>query len=162
MMDCRGNLKLPGDTYPKQRQVYTLLHEELEIESMSASFSNTSSKLQDISVVLDYNTILPESKKCAQISDVSMDSMVATMRDKGCIDAANLANNWGIGIDAANKTFLVTTQRGIAWTIHPSFTKRFKTNDRQMRYHRMPITMYTDTMYATIVSRTGCNAAHVF
>jgi hypothetical protein len=91
-----------------------------------------------------------------------MDSVVATTRDKGGIDAATLANNWGIGIEAAKRTRLVTTQRGIKRTIHPSLTKRFKINDRQLRYRRLPIMMYTDTMYSTISSRTGCRAAQVF
>jgi hypothetical protein len=74
-------------------------------------------------------------------------SMVKSeMRDKGGIDAATLANNWGIGIEAAKRTRLVTTQRGIRM-VHPSLTKRYKTNDRQLIYRRLPVTMYTDTMY---------------
>jgi hypothetical protein len=32
--------------------------------------------------------------------------------DDGGIDAANLANIWGIGIEAAKRMRLVTTQRG--------------------------------------------------
>jgi hypothetical protein len=35
------------------------------------------------------------------------------MRDKGGIDAATLAKKWGIGIEAAKRTRLVTTQRNI-------------------------------------------------
>jgi hypothetical protein len=31
MTDCWGNLKLPGDSHPKQRQVCTLRQEEIEI-----------------------------------------------------------------------------------------------------------------------------------
>jgi hypothetical protein len=46
----------------------------------------------------------------------------------------------------------VTTQRGIRRMIHPSLTKRNKTNDRQLRYHRLPVTMFTDTIYSTILS----------
>jgi hypothetical protein len=75
------------------------------------------------------------------------------MRDKGGIDAATLAKNWGTGIEAAKRTRLVTTQRGIRRMVHPSLTKRYKTNDRQLRYRRLPVTMYTDTMYSTILSR---------
>jgi hypothetical protein len=46
------------------------------------------------------------------------------MRDKAGVDAANLAKNWGIGIEAAKRKLLVTTQRGIRRMIHPSLTKR--------------------------------------
>jgi hypothetical protein len=84
------------------------------------------------------------------------------MRDKGGIDSATLAKNWGIGIEAAKRTRLVTTQRGIRRIIHPSLTKRYKTNDRQLRYRRLSVTMYTDTMYSTILSRQQNKAAQIF
>jgi hypothetical protein len=84
------------------------------------------------------------------------------MRDKAGVDAATLANKWGIGIEAANRTRLVTSQRGIRRMINPSLTKRYKTNDRQLRYLRLPVTMYTDTMYSTILSRQKNKAAQIF
>jgi hypothetical protein len=84
------------------------------------------------------------------------------MRDKGGIDAATLAKNWGIGIEAAKRTRLVTTQRGIRRMIHPSLTKRYKTNDRQLRYRRLQVTMYTDTMYSAILPRQMNIAAQIF
>jgi hypothetical protein len=111
---------------------------------------------------LDEGTLLPELKNHVKIYDVSMASIVATTRDKGCIGAVTLANNWGIGIEASKRTRLVTTQRGIKWMIDPSLMKRFKNNDRQLRYRCLPIMMYTDTMYSTISSRTGNRAAQVF
>jgi hypothetical protein len=64
------------------------------------------------------------------------------MRDKAGVDPAILAKNWGIGIEAAKRVSLVTNQRGIRRMIHPSLTKRYKTNDRQLRYRRLPVTMY--------------------
>jgi hypothetical protein len=84
------------------------------------------------------------------------------MRDKGGIYAATLVNNWGIGIEATKRTHLVTTQRGIRRMVHPSLTKRYKKNDRQLRYRRLPVTMYTDTMYSTILSRHMNKAAQIF
>jgi hypothetical protein len=84
------------------------------------------------------------------------------MRYKGGIDAATLANNWGIGIGAAKMTRLVTTQRGIGRMFHPSLNKRYKTDDRHLRYRRLPVTMYTDTMYSTILSIQMNKAAQIF
>jgi hypothetical protein len=83
------------------------------------------------------------------------------VRQEG-VDAATLANNWGIGIEAAKRTHLMTTQRRIIQMIHPNLTKRYKTNDRQLRYRRLPVTMFTDAMYSTILSRQGNKAAQVF
>jgi hypothetical protein len=70
------------------------------------------------------------------------------MRDKACVDAATLVKNWVIGIEAAKRTRLVNTQRGIRRIIHPSLTKKYK--------------MYNDTMYSTILSRKDNKAAHIF
>jgi hypothetical protein len=78
------------------------------------------------------------------------------MRDKAGVDAATLAKNWGIGIEAAKRTRLVTTQRGIRRMIQPSLTKWYKTNNRKLRYGHLPVTMFTDTMYSTISSRQKC------
>jgi hypothetical protein len=150
MMDCWINLKHPGDSHPTWRQVCTLHQEELKIENMSASFRDTSAKLQYISVVLYFNTIFPELKKHVQISDVNMASMVATTRDKGSIDAATLVKNWGIGIEAAKRTLLVNTQRGVTRMIHPSLTKMFKPNNGHLRYCHLTIMMYNDTIHSTI------------
>jgi hypothetical protein len=127
---------------------------------MSSNYSDTSAKLQDLSAVLDDGTLLEELDEKNLNLNVSM--VKYEMRDKGGIYAATLAKNWGIGIEAANKTRLVTTQRGIIRMVHPSLTKRYKTNDRQLRYHRLPVTMYTDTMYSTILSRQMNKAAQTF
>jgi hypothetical protein len=84
------------------------------------------------------------------------------MRDKAGVDAATLAKNWGIGLEAAKRTRLVTTQRGTRRMIHPSLTKRYNMNGRQIRYHRLPVTMYTYTMYSAILSRQKNKAAQIF
>jgi hypothetical protein len=83
------------------------------------------------------------------------------MIEKAGVYTATLAKNWGIGIEAALRTRLVTTQRGIGRMIHPSLTKRYKTNDRQLQYLRLPFTMFTDTMYSTILSRQKNKAAQI-
>jgi hypothetical protein len=84
------------------------------------------------------------------------------MREKAGVDAAKLAKNWGIGIEAAKRTRLVTTQRGIRRMIHPSLTKRYNTNDRQLRHRRLPVTIYNDTMFSSILSRQDNKAAQIF
>jgi hypothetical protein len=110
--------------------------------------------------VLDDGTLL------AELDDINMNlniSLVKSeMRDKAGDDAAIVAKNWGIGIEAAKRKRLVTTQRGIRRMIHPSLTKRYNTNDRQLRYCRLPVTIYTDTMFSTILSRQKNKAAQIF
>jgi hypothetical protein len=102
----------------------------------------------------------------AELDDNNLNLNVSLVKseiiDKGGIDTATLAKNWGIGIEAAKRTHLVNTQRVIIRMVHPSLTKRYKTNDRQLIYRRLPVTMYTDTMYATILSRQMNKADQIF
>jgi hypothetical protein len=110
--------------------------------------------------VLDDGALLEELNETSSNLNVSM--VKSEMRDKGGIDTATLTKNWGIGIEEAKRTRLVTTQRRIRRMVHPSLTKRYKTNDRQLRYRRLPVTMHTDTMYSTIILRQQNKAAQIF
>jgi hypothetical protein len=160
MMDSWENIKVSGDCHPKRRQVCSLRQKEAEVKLLSSKYSDTSSKLQDLSSVLDDGTLL------AELDDTNLNlntSLVKSeMRDKTGVDVAALAKNWGIGLELYKRTRLVTTQRGIRRMIHPSLTKRYKMNVRQLRYRRLPFTMYTDTMFSTILSRQKNKAAHIF
>jgi hypothetical protein len=60
MMDSLGNIKVSGDCHPKRRQVCSLHHKEEETKHLSSKYSDTSAKLQDLSVVLDDRTLLAE------------------------------------------------------------------------------------------------------
>jgi hypothetical protein len=160
MMDSWGNVKVSGDCHPKRRQVCSLHQMDAEVKIRSSKYSDTSTKLQDLSSVLDDGTLLAELDDTNLNSNISL--VKSEMRDKVGVDAATLAKNWGIGLEAAKRTRLVTTQRGIRRMIHPSLTKRYKTNDRQLIYRRLPNTMYTDTMFSTILSRQKNKAAQIF
>jgi hypothetical protein len=160
MMDSWGNLKISGGFQPKRRQVCSLHQKEEEVKLLSSKYSDTSDKLQDLSPVLDYGTLLAELDNITTNLNVSL--VKSEMRDKAGVDAATLATNWGIGIEAAKRTRLVTTKRGIRRMIHPSLTKRYNTNDRHLRYRSFPVIMFTATIYSTIFSRQENKAAPIF
>jgi hypothetical protein len=160
MMDSWGIIKVSGDCHPKRRQVCSLRQKEAEIKLISSKYSDTSAKLQELSAVIDDGTLLAEVDENNLNLNISL--VKSEMREKAGVDAATLAKNWGIGIEAAKRTRIVTTKRGIRRMIHPSLTKRYKTNDRQLRYRRLSVTMYTDTMYSTILSRQMNKAAQIF
>jgi hypothetical protein len=79
----------------------------------------------------------------------------------GGVYVATLANNFGIGIEVAKRTRLVTTQKGVKRMIHPSLSVMFRTNDRQLRYRWLPVTCFTDTMFSNSKSIQGNKAAQV-
>jgi hypothetical protein len=110
---------------------------------------------------LDDGTLLVELDCLATTTYLNVSLVNSEMKYKGGVDAATLAKNCGIGIEAAKRTRLVTTQRVIRRMIHPSLMKRYNTNDRKLRYRHLPFTMFTDTMYSTILSRQQNKASQV-
>jgi len=59
---------------------------------------------------------------------------------------------WDIRLKAATQTIQVTTQSRIQTILHSTLARRFRTNDKQMRYRRLLCEMFTDTLEASAVS----------
>jgi hypothetical protein len=153
MIDSRGKLKVAEDKHPLRRQICPVY--------MAETFSDTTIKLQALSLTLDDSSLLQEMTSHVHISEVNMSSLTADMRDGGWVDVATLAKNFGIGIEAVKRTHLVTNQKGGKRMIHPSLSVRFRTNDRQLRYRRLPVTCFTDTIFSNSKSRQGRKAVQV-
>jgi hypothetical protein len=94
-MDSWGNLKVSGDFHPKRRQVFSLFQKEAEVKLLSSKYSDTSSKLQELSSVLDDGKLLAELDDITTNLNISL--VKSEMRYKAGVDAATLAKNWGIG-----------------------------------------------------------------
>ena len=75
-------------------------------------------------------------------------SVVKTGKRKCVIGPHTLAKHWGIGLDAARRTVEATTQKGVRTILHPTLSRRFRTNDRQLQYRRLSHDMFTDTLEA--------------
>jgi hypothetical protein len=147
MTDSWVNLKISGDLHPKWRQVWSLHQKEVEIKFITAKCSDTSAKLQDLYAVLYNGTLLAELSCLTITTYLNVYLMNSEMRDKAGV---------------AKRMRIVTTQMGVRQMIHPSLTKRYKTNDRQLWYRRLSVTIFTDTTYSTILSRKQNKAAQVF
>ena len=78
------------------------------------------------------------------------------------VNAELLAKRWGIDQRKALNTVRMTTQRGVRTVLHPSLSKRYPTNDRMLRYKRLPHPVFTDTMFAGRKSAQGNKCAQVF
>ena len=63
-----------------------------------------------------------------------------------------LARRWGTHIETAKRTLDATTQRGVRSVLNPTMTRRYRTNDRQLRYRRLSHDMFTDTLEASVRS----------
>ena len=77
-------------------------------------------------------------------------------------DPQLLARNWGIDLQTAKRTVNATTQRSVRIVLHPTLSRRFRTNDRQLRYRRLPIDCFTDTLISNTKLRRNDLYAQVF
>ena len=91
----------------------------------------------------------------------SISSLRSSMAGKQ-FDPQLLARNWGIDLQTAKCTVNVTTQRGLRTVLHPTLSRRFRTNDRQLRYRCLPIDCFTDTLISNTASRRNNRYAQVF
>ena len=74
---------------------------------------------------------------------------VKTGKKKWKVGPAALAKRWGIGVGAARRTIDATTQLTVRSLANPTLSRRFATNDKLLRFRRLPCKMYTDTMKAS-------------
>ena len=88
---------------------------------------------------------------------------IHTGKRSGAVDHVTLANRWQISLEKARNTVERTTQRGVRTVLHPTLSRRFRTNDRMLRYRRMPCDLYGDTMFCPkIPSVRGYTMAQIF
>ena len=78
------------------------------------------------------------------------------------IDPLTLSARWMITPARAQRTVANTTQRGVRTCLDPTLSRRFPTNDRMMRYTRLMHTVFSDTMFASTVSRQGNKMAQIY
>jgi len=85
--------------------------------------------------------------------------------DRKCnVEAAQIASNWNIGLEAARKTIKCTTQKGIRNVTHP-IERRFRTRQAQLRYSQLSGRhgkFYTDTFFASSQTLNGCKMAQLY
>ena len=103
--------------------------------------------LQSISVTLDEEA-LPRALE-------STIEAIRTSAPGKHLDADHLAKCWGIDLHTARRTVKATTQPGIRTLLNPSLSRRFRTNDRQLRYRRLPIDCFTDILISNTARLRG-------
>ena len=158
-VDAEGCLRETGDrmnTGGVIRQLCSVSQSQSTAQHFSELYSQDNAVLSGISNTLCDHEFHEDLKGQVKISSVN-----ATPKPAG-VSPETLAKNWGIGLETAKNTLKVTTQRGIRTVLHPSMSRRFRTNDRHLRYRRLPINCYTDTMFSKTASRRRNTCDQVF
>ena len=78
------------------------------------------------------------------------------------VDTPTIAKRWNFPNYRANNTVRFTTQRGVRHVANTSIMRRFPTNDRMLRYNRLPYPMFTNTLVAGTTSQRGHKFAQMF
>jgi hypothetical protein len=73
-----------------------------------------------------------------------------------------LAGRWMIAPDCAKKTVQWTTQWGVRTCLNPTLAQQLPTNNRMLRYKRLPHTIFTDMLFAGIPSHSGNKCAQAY
>jgi hypothetical protein len=111
----------------------------------------------------------PENLHTRMIASVNVKAVVLdrpemrTLQSKNrhnVVSADDLSNIWGIGLETAKRTLLVTTQRGIRSAILP-LSRRYRT-DLMYMTPRLKQRFYSDTVYGRHRSLHGNTCAQVF
>jgi hypothetical protein len=78
------------------------------------------------------------------------------------VDFMTLSKRWCISPHKAQRTLTRTTQHGVRKCLDPSLSRRLPTNDRMLRYKRMPHPCFTDTHVAGTPSKQGNKYAQAY
>ena len=105
--------------------------------------------LRDNAIITDHDVRRISSASANK--DTAKLATSSSTRKQG-IQPEDLVQRWKCSIENAKQTLKVTTQRGVRTVANPAISRRFRTNDRQLRYRRLRADIFTDTLKAKTVS----------
>jgi hypothetical protein len=79
------------------------------------------------------------------------------------MDYVTMAHRWQTPLHKAKNTVEQTMQRGLRTVLHPTLSRRFRTNDRMLCYRQLPCDLYSNTMFCPkVTSARGYKMAQIF
>ena len=151
------------DQTPRERgrfvsSLITLSEEQLEVQSLEAHSASMVAALRS-------QPILPVQLEPDQLAETFKTIAAAStlpLTKKGKILPEDLARRWNIGIETAKKTLERTTQLAIRDFSKTAGGRRLKPYAYQLKYPRLNVEMYTDTLVGRCKSLMGNNYAQVY
>jgi len=104
-----------------------------------------------------------DDNECQEQRTIAGLATVATTTSErsSVLTPAILARRWGIGLEAAKRTMLVTTQTGIRNVLAPG-ERKIRQRLNHLNFPNLKGQFFTDTMFAQVKSTRGYTAAQVF
>jgi hypothetical protein len=126
------------------------------IQMISSHESTVSVVLSSISVSLDEQHFVEALEKTCRVS------VAQSSNYRYRVTPEELARRWNIGLSAAKRTLLATTQRGVKDIASQTLTQRVKPTTSQLRYRHLRTSVYTDTMFSCVMSLSGNTCAQIY
>jgi hypothetical protein len=103
----------------------------------------------------------PQITIAANSTNISASTVHPKTR-KGHVTAKVLAKRWNIGLETVRKTIDSTTQLAVRDFTHTTGGRRLKPYAYQLRYPRLNVEMYTNTLIGQCKSQSGNRYAQVY
>ena len=161
LLDSRGEFKSPGDR--KQSFVVKSMTQttKLNVAALNSLQSTVHTQSHTDSILNSIDPTLNIASFSAMLIKNRLLSATSTSNRKG-LSPEKLASKWKLSLKQATNTLRVTTQRGVRHIANPAISRRFKTNDRMMRYNRIPHSVFTDTLKSRVSSKRQNTHAQVY
>jgi len=161
-LDTFGNFKSPGERKQNSKFILkTTKTKEISIAALKSLQQQAYYRSQSDSILDSICPSLNEGTFGHQMTENRMIHSTTTSTRRG-LSPAKLAKTWNIPLKQAENTIRVTTQRGVRHIANPAISRRFRTNDRMMRYRKTGHTVFTDTLKSTVISRRQNTHAQVY
>ena len=148
----RIDQRLVSAVTPREPQVASDKKEyDILMASCSSIYSDPSLMQRLVSSV---RVASPLDSETRNVSSLSINERHAN------ITAEELSRKLFCGIETAQQTLKVTTQRGIRHAVHP-LSRRYRTDIMQIRSRTLSQTFYTDTMFSKYKSLSGNTCAQI-
>ena len=123
MLDANGKLRDEPIDWSAKR-IVAALNTLPQAEPIDCHLGQALERNVRVALVSSYRSNATEA--------TSVNKVVKTKAKAYPITAKQLARNWNVSLQKAERTIEVTTQNGVRTLLHPTLSRRFRTNDRQL------------------------------
>ena len=162
-LDHFGEFNPPGDQQIRHRRqrFIQMTSSKLSIAALNSLQACGHACCSTDTVLHSINPALNDQSFINMLQSNRLIEATSTSKRTG-LKPEHLAAKWKISLKQAQDTIQATTQRAVRNIANPALCRRFKTNDRMLRYNRVPHTVFTDTLKSSVKSLQKNTYAQVY
>ena len=136
---------------------------EVTINQVNKSEFHTKQRYLDDDDGFGIDNVIEKIQRSVIIADVNKVASETTIEGRRHMLATPevLSRKWNIGMESARNTIEATTQMGVRTAIHP-LIRRYRTDLFSLKYRRLAVRFYSDTLFSNIKSLNQNTCAQLF